>query len=81
MLFRLRAIVEALTQSHTVVEVEICTAAGVQLARRVMLVEIDDPVVDATPQTSAKDVVQGAPATVHVDLLGFKQATVCRRRS
>lgn len=49
LLFRRRTIVETMTQSDMVVEVEICASASVQLAHPVILVEMDVPVVDAAP--------------------------------
>ena len=49
LLFRRRAIVENLTQSYMVVEVEIRTPVGVQLTYGVIMVEIDVPAFDAAP--------------------------------
>ena len=49
MLFRRRAIVETLMWSFMVVEIEIGGQPGVQLAHRVILVEIDVLTFDAAP--------------------------------
>lgn len=63
------------------VEDEIAYQSVLQLAHRAISHEIDVFISDATPFAFADSVAQGATATVHVDLLDFKQATVCHRRS
>ena len=75
MLFGRRAIVETLVWPFMVVEVEVAGQSGLQLAHRVVLVEIDVLIFDATLQAFAEYVVEGAAAAVHADLdVGCRQA-------
>ena len=63
-----RAIVETLTRFFMVVEVEVAGQSSLQWYHRVILSEIDVPSVGAAPEPFAKNIFQGAAATVHDDL-------------
>lgn len=66
-LFSMRVIVEILARSFIVVEVEVCVEAHLQLARRVLLVEMAVTENDAAPSAFAEDLCEGAVAAIHAD--------------
>ena len=63
-----RPVVQALVRTFVAVEREVSCESSLTIGSRFVLLEVDVFVLDASPESLDKHVVQGAAATIHADV-------------